>query len=78
MGKKYTSYDQIDRDLKILKLQTDIDKEEVKLSVDQVKSNISPAALGSDLFGSMIQKALILKALSKMFGIKKLVASSKK
>ena len=78
MKKRYTSYDQVDRDLKILKLQTDIDKEEVKLSVDQVKSNASPASLGSDLFGSVIQKALILKAISKIFGIKKMVASSKK
>ncbi|MDT0690463.1 DUF6327 family protein [Salegentibacter sp. F188] len=78
MKKRYTSYDQVDRDLKILKLQTDIDKEEVKLSVDQVKSNISPKVIGSDLFGSVVQKALILKAISKIMGIKKMVASSKK
>ncbi|MDT0651254.1 DUF6327 family protein [Autumnicola edwardsiae] len=78
MKKRYTSYDQIDRDLKIMKLQTDIDKEEVKLSIDQVKSNVSPASIASDLFGSMIQKALILKAISKIFGIKKMVAGSKK
>ncbi|MDT0675375.1 DUF6327 family protein [Autumnicola musiva] len=73
--KRYTNFAEIDRDLKILKLQTEIDKEEVKLSIDQVKSNISPASLFSSLFGSVVQRALILKASSKIFGLRKLVSS---
>ncbi|MDT0642694.1 DUF6327 family protein [Zunongwangia sp. F363] len=75
MKKRYTDFQEIDRDLKILKLQTEIDKEEVKLSIDQVKANMSPASLVSSLFGSVVQRALVMKAASKIFGLKKLVSS---
>lgn len=40
--KEYRSFEEIDRDLKILKLQNEIDKEEVKLSISRTKSALSP------------------------------------
>lgn len=67
----YSSFDEIDKDLKILKLQTEIDKEEIKLSLDQTKEQLSPMSLIGSTVGSVIQKALILKAVSKITGIKK-------
>ena len=74
----YSSFEEIDKDLKILKLQTEIDKEEIKLSVDQTKQSLSPVSLIGSTIGSIMQKALVLKAVSKIIGVKKVVASTKK
>ena len=76
--RKYSSFEEIEKDLKILKLQTEIDKEEVKLSLDQTKGGVSPTSLISDAFGSLLQKAIVLKAASKIFGLKKMLTSSKR
>ena len=75
--KEYSSFDEIERDLKILKLQTQIDKEEIKLSYDLIKTNMSPLSLIASMASSVIQKALILKAVSKVFGVKKVITSSR-
>ncbi len=74
----YSSFEEIDKDLKILKLQTEIDKEEIKLSIDQTKDSLSPISLIGSTIGSIIQKALVLKAVSKIIGVKKVIASTKK
>ncbi len=74
----YSSFEEIDKDLKILHLQTEIDKEEIKLSLDDTKSKLSPVSLAGSMVGSVIQKALVLKAVSKIFGVKRVVTSSKK
>lgn len=74
----YSNFEEIEKDLKILKLQTEIDKEEIKLSVDQLKSNLSPVSLIGGTVGAIIQKALVLKAVSKIFGVKHTLSSSKK
>ena len=39
--KEYSSFKEIDRDLKILKLQTKIDQEEIKLNIERTKSALS-------------------------------------
>lgn len=69
--KRYSSFEEVDRDLKILKLQTEIDKEEIKLAVDQTKESLSPKSLIGGIVSTAIQKALVLKAVSKIFGIKR-------
>ena len=74
----YSSFEEIDKDLQILKLQTEIDKEEIKLSLDQAKESLSPVSLLGSTIGSIIQKALVLKAVSKIFGVKRVVTSSKR
>lgn len=74
----YSNFEQIDKDLKILKLQTEIDKEEIKLSLDQTKDNISPSSLLGSTVGAIIQKALVLKAVSKIFGVKRTIVSTRK
>lgn len=75
--KVYSSFEEIDRDLKILKLQTQIDREEIKLSIEQAKEGISPISLLGSLAGSILQKALVLKAVSKIFGVKRVITSSR-
>ncbi len=73
--KEYSSFDEIDRDLKILKLQNQIDKEEIRLSVENTKDSLSPLSLIGGLFGSILEKAFVLKAVSKIFGVKRVVTS---
>jgi hypothetical protein len=66
----YSSFEEIDKDLKILKLQTQIDKEEIKLSVDQTKQQLSFKSLVSSSASAVMQKILALKAVSKIMGVK--------
>ncbi|WP_034920344.1 DUF6327 family protein [Gillisia sp. CAL575] len=73
--KEYSSFEEIDRDLKILKLQNQIDKEEIRLSVQHTKESLSPVSLVGGILGSIMQKAFVLKAVSKIFGVKKVVTS---
>ncbi len=77
MMRVYSSFEEIDKDLKILKLQTEIDKEEIKLSIDRTKQGFSPMSFIGSAVGSIIQKALILKAVSKITGVKKVLTSKK-
>lgn len=76
--KEYGSFKEIDRDLKILKLQTRIDKEEIKLCYTQTKENLTPISLIGSIFGTIAKKALELKLASKIFGIKRVITSTKK
>ncbi|WP_276168630.1 DUF6327 family protein [Zobellia alginiliquefaciens] len=66
--KKYTSFAQIDQDLKILKLQQEIDRENLKMHVQVTKNNLYPSQLLGGFSGifqkitlSMVAKKLIKK-----------------
>lgn len=63
--KEYRSFEEIDRDLKILKLQNEIDKEELKLSIKHVKKEISPGELLRNLSALVKKKALEAKAMAE-------------
>jgi len=67
----YSSFEEIDKDLKILKLQTEIDKEEIRLSMDHTKDQISPMSLLGSGVGLVIHKFLSIRAVSKIMGIKR-------
>ncbi|RFN59188.1 DUF6327 family protein [Marixanthomonas ophiurae] len=73
--KRYTTFDEIDRDLKYLKLKSEIDKEELKLSVSDTKTSIkdsfSPLNLIASMIGSIAQKALVVKIANSILGVKK-------
>ena len=64
--KVYKSFDQIDQDLKILKLQQQIDEEQLKLSIKETTVSFVANSLGA-----IVQKTLVLKAVNKILGIKK-------
>lgn len=68
--KEYSSFDEIDRDLKILKLQNEIDKEEIKLSISRTKEALSPVSLLTNVARAAVKKALVLKAITKVMGKK--------
>jgi hypothetical protein len=73
--KEYSSFEEINRDLKILKLQNQIDKEELRLSIEHTKGSLSPISLIGGMLGSFAKNAFVLKAVSKIFGVKKVVTS---
>lgn len=69
--KVYNNYDEIDRDLRVLKLQTDINEERIKLNISEVKEDLSPVSLLSSVAGSIVKKAFIMKTVAKLVGITK-------
>lgn len=71
--KRYTTFDEIDRDLKYLRLKTKIDKEEVKLGVQNsreiISETFSPMNLIANAVSSIVKKAFVLKVVDKLIGI---------
>ena len=72
--KRYTTFEEIDRDLKYLRLKSQIDLEEVKLGINEGKETISetfsPINLVANTVGSILKKAFVLKMVDKLIGIK--------
>ncbi len=72
--KRYTTFDEIDRDLKYLRLKSQIDLEEVKLGLHNSKETLgetfSPINLIANTLGAIIKKAFVLKVVDKLIGIK--------
>lgn len=56
--KKYTSFKEIDNDLKILKLQRQIDLENLKMNFRQTKRSLYPSNLMGG-FGGIVKTFLI-------------------
>lgn len=72
--KRYTTFGEIDRDLKYLRLKSQIDLEEVKLGLNESKETISetlsPINLIANTVGSILKKAFVFKMVDKLIGIK--------
>jgi len=72
--KRYTTFEEIDRDLKYLRLKSQIDLEEVKLGLNQSKETLnetfSPINIIASTVGSILKKAFALKVVDKLIGIK--------
>lgn len=70
--KRYTTFEEIDRDLKYLRLKKKIDKEEVKLGVrntrEMINEAFSPINLIANAVGSIVKRALVLKVIDKLIG----------
>ncbi|WP_375325891.1 DUF6327 family protein [Flagellimonas sp. GZD32] len=67
--KQYTSFDEIDRDLKVLKLERQIDEEKIKLAIQNIKKELYPVNVLGGL-APLIQKiaiSLVAKKLIKKF-----------
>ena len=62
--KEYRSFEEIERDLKILKLQNEIDKEEVMLSFSRTKEALSPMSILSSAGQAAKRKAMEFKAMA--------------
>jgi|AntDeeMinimDraft_5_1070356.scaffolds.fasta_scaffold00078_30 hypothetical protein len=69
--KVYKNFDEIDQDLEILQLQTHIDREKIKLSVEDMKSEFRPMNIVTGIAGQIARKALVMKSVAKLVGITK-------
>ncbi|MGB0788024.1 MAG: DUF6327 family protein [Marinirhabdus sp.] len=80
MSKKYHNFEEIDRDLKRLYLQSEINKEELKLAAHEAKDSLTPSKLLGGVFAGLASSAVIVKLLTPVvsFGIAKLLARYKK
>lgn len=56
--KKYTSFKEIDNDLKILKLQRQIDMENLRMNFSQAKQSLQPSNLFGG-FGGLVKSFLM-------------------
>lgn len=56
--KKYTSFEQIERDLQILKLEREIHYNKIVLNYEQTKENLTPRSLLSSLLHFSIPRNL--------------------
>ncbi|ARN78482.1 hypothetical protein BST97_11060 [Nonlabens spongiae] len=66
----YSNFEEVERDLKYLKLQQEVHKETMKLNLNEVKESLSPISIVTNIIGSIAKKAVILKAVNKMVGLK--------
>jgi len=66
--KEYSSFEEIERDIKILKLQNEIDKEEVALSYHRTREALSPLSVFNSATEAAKRKALELKAMALAIG----------
>lgn len=66
--REYKSFKEIDRDLKLLKLQQEIDKEKIFLSYNQTKESMSPKRILKSAAGSIFKNPLILRGATMVLG----------
>lgn len=64
--KIYTSFEEIDQDIKVLKLQKEISKEEIKLNYNGIKDDFSFLNVVGKTAGAVIQKALTFRLLRNL------------
>lgn len=74
MSKKYDTFKEIDLELRKLKLQSKIDKEELKISFHELKKSASPSNLFGGVVSGVFSSGLALKLLAPVatFAIGKL------
>lgn len=60
----YNSFDEIDRDLRYLQLQKQVDQETMKLNLNEVKESFSAVSVLTSIVSSIAKKAVILKTVN--------------
>lgn len=64
MKKAYDNFEEVDKDLKILNLRRQIDREQVKGNISSIKEGLQPPEILSILGSGMLKKLVI----STLFG----------
>ena len=67
--RQYSNFNEIDRDLKLLKLQQDIAKEEISLNVNRTKESLKPMAIVKTLAGTVLKSAMVFKTVNKLLSV---------
>ena len=80
MRKKYTTFEELDQDIKRAYLQSEIDMEELKLSLHDTKESITPGKIATAVLGGVATSAVLLKLLTPVasFAIGKLLQKYKR
>ena len=79
MKKKYTTFEELDFDIKRAHLQSEIDKEELKLSLLETKDSLTPGKIATAIIGGLATSAVLIKLLTPVasFAIGKLLQKYK-
>ncbi len=79
MKKKYTKFEELDQDIKRARLQSEIDKEELKLSLHEAKDSLTPGKVATAIIGGLATSAVLIKLLTPVasFAIGKLLEKYK-
>lgn len=64
MRKKYTTFEELDQDIKRAYLQSEIDKEELKLSLHETKESLTPGKIATAILGGLATSAVLIKLLT--------------
>ena len=64
--REYSNFEEIERDLELLRLQKEIEKEKMILSYNLTKESISPKNVLKSAAGKIFESALILKGTTKV------------
>lgn len=64
--KVYRNFEEINLELDILKLETELEKEKLKRSFHNLKRTFAPVNILSSLMKSMMQKTFYIKLLQKV------------
>lgn len=67
--RQYKHFSEIDRDLRLLKVQREIEKERIRLSYNLTKESFAPTTLLKSAAGTIFKSTLILKGTSKILGV---------
>jgi hypothetical protein len=65
--KQYSSFEELNRELEIHKIQAEISKEKLKLNVNMIKNSLSPTNIGIEIALGVVQKLLYGRILQKIF-----------
>lgn len=66
--REYKNFREIDRDLKLLRLQQEIDKEKLLLSFNQTKENLSPKSILKSAADRILKNRVVLKGATSVLG----------
>ena len=66
--REYKNFKQIDRDLKLLKLQQEIDKERILLNYNRTKESLSPKSILKSAADAALRNPIVLAGTTKFLG----------
>lgn len=68
--KQYSSFEELNRELEIHKVQAEISKEKMKLNATMIKNALSPTNIAIDVALGLVQKLLYDRVIQKILRTK--------
>ena len=66
--REYKNFKEIDRDLKLLKLQQEIDKEKILLNYNRTKESLTPKNILKSAADAALRNPIVLAGTTKVLG----------